>query len=94
MITSKDETTQVTDEGDPAPPLTIREFSSKYPAWSEAAIRNLIYHSRPRKVYRGRHKANGFNEVIVRLGYRVLINEEKFFQWLKNKQLNDVRGEL
>lgn len=49
-----------------------------------------IYHSEPSinalRMIAFRAEENGFSDVIVRRGKRVLINEEKYFEWLNKKQ--------
>lgn len=51
----------------------------KYHSWpTEAGLRYYIFHA----------DLNGFNQVIKRVGRRILIDEELFFQWIeaKNKE--------
>jgi hypothetical protein len=38
-------------------------------------LRHLIFYE----------QTNGFHHCVVRLGRRVLIDEEKFFEWVKNE---------
>ena len=38
-------------------------------------LRHLIFNA----------KTNGFNKVVVRIGGRVLIDQEEFFDWLESK---------
>lgn len=60
--------------------LTIRQFSQKHPAFPEGGLRHRIFYA----------DSNGLNKsgVIIRNGRRVLIDEEKFFDWLKgNKEV-------
>lgn len=63
----------------PIPPLsTIKQFCQKYPAFTEGGIRDRIFYA----------DSNGLKKfgALLRNGRRVLIDEEKFFQWLKEKQ--------
>ena len=55
--------------------LTIRQMTEKHPAFPEGGLRHRIFHA----------NSNGMADagVIVRNGRRVLIDEEKFFDWLK-----------
>ena len=55
--------------------LTVRQLSQKHPAFPEGGLRHRIFHA----------KDNGMESagVIVRNGRRVLIDEERFFDWLK-----------
>ena len=61
------------------PLLTVAQFSEKNPAWTAAALRNLIF----------RAETNGMKNAgaVIRLGRRVLISEPRFFEWvLKNTE--------
>jgi len=55
--------------------LTVRQFSQKHPAFPEGGLRHTIFHS----------DKNGFAEAIVRVGRKVLIDENKFFSCIKIK---------
>ena len=50
--------------------LTVRQFACKYPAFSESSLRWLIFNQ----------AENGFSAAFVKLGRRVLIDVQKFFQ--------------
>ncbi|MEW8292902.1 MAG: hypothetical protein AB2672_20520 [Candidatus Thiodiazotropha endolucinida] len=57
----------------PIPTLsTVKQFSAKYPAWSEASVRWNVFNA----------EKNGLAEAgaIIRDGGKVLINEEKWFE--------------
>ncbi len=61
------------------PPLsTVNQFCEKYPAFTHGGLRDRIFHA----------ESNGLKKLgaILRNGRRVLIDEEKFFQWLKEEQ--------
>lgn len=67
--------------------LPVREFSNKHPQFSEASLRYHIFRAKQRKdTTDGEVKPNGMEEcgALVRVGRRVLINEEKFFEWIMN----------
>ena len=68
-------------------PHTTKQFSSKYPAFSEAALRNLIFKSQRRKSTKGEIAGNGLIEAgaVVRIGRKVLIDEERFFAWVRDQ---------
>jgi hypothetical protein len=51
---------------------TIGQVADQCPAFSEAALRKLILHA----------PLNGLEPAIVRLGRRVLIDSERFNEWL------------
>lgn len=57
---------------------TVNQFCKKYPAFTLGGIRDRIFHA----------ETNGLKKMgaILRNGRRVLIDEEKFFLWLKEKQ--------
>ena len=69
--------------------LTVKDFSKKYPAFSEGGLRYMIFMCSPGMDVRGaKAKSNGMKEagVIVRLGRRVLIDEARFFDWVDMQQ--------
>ena len=68
--------------------LTVRQFSDKYPAFSQGAIRNLIFLAENRKSSKGVIKSNGLTIALVRIGRKLLIDEAKFFQWIDQQQIN------
>ncbi len=58
------------------PPLsTVNQFCEKYPAFTHGGLRDRIFHA----------ETNGLKKMgaILRNGRRVLIDEEKFFDWLR-----------
>lgn len=65
--------------------LTVRQFSDKHPAWSQASLRNLIFYSQPRYSTKGTIPGNGLEIAIVRIGRKLLLDEGKFFEWLDNQ---------
>ncbi len=58
--------------------LTVRQFAEKHRFISEAALRNHIFYA----------DSNGLKNTgaLVRLGRRVLLDEEKFFNWIDQQQ--------
>ena len=52
---------------------TIRQLSEECPAFSESAIRWLVFNA----------KAKGFESAVFHVGRRVLIDIEAFDRWLK-----------
>lgn len=69
---------------------TVAAFAERHRTWTtQAALRSQILNSGPRVNSKGEKVAgNGMLEagVILRLGRRVLLNEEKFFAWLTQQQ--------
>ena len=55
---------------------TIAQTSAKFPAFTEGALRWLVFNA----------ASNGFGKVIVRVGRRVLIDEERFVEWLRDQR--------
>ncbi|MCG5073048.1 hypothetical protein [Paraburkholderia tagetis] len=64
---------------------TVQQFSERHPAWTEAALRNLIFKAEARESSRGTIPGNGLIEcgAIVRIGRKVLIDEAPFFAWVR-----------
>ena len=54
--------------------LTVKQFSEKHPAFPVGGLRFRIFHE----------DENGMKSagVVVRNGRRILINEERFFDWV------------
>jgi hypothetical protein len=52
---------------------TVRQLAQTSPAFSEAALRWLIFNA----------AVNGLNSALVRIGRRVLIDEDQFSLWLE-----------
>lgn len=65
---------------------TVRQFSEKYPAFSQGSLRNLIFLASERRTSKGKIPGNGLDVALVRLGRKLLINEVKFFQWVDKQQ--------
>ncbi len=66
---------------------TVRQFSRAFPAFSEAATRNLIFKAKSRHSSSGAIPGNGLIEAgaIVRIGRKVLIDEDRFFDWVRQQ---------
>jgi len=56
---------------------TVKQFTERHPAFPEGGLRHRIFHA----------ESNGLVEsgAIVRNGRRVLIDEEIFFEWLRER---------
>ena len=54
---------------------TVKQFCKKYPAFTEGGIRDRIFHA----------ASNGLKKhgALLRNGHRVRIDEERFFNWLR-----------
>ena len=55
--------------------LTVKQFAAKHPAFPEGGLRHRIFHA----------QANGLaaSGAVVRNTGRVLIDEERFFAWVR-----------
>ena len=58
---------------------TIKQFCEAHPAFTLGGIRNQIFNE----------KVNGLKEsgAILRMGKKVLIDGNKFFEWVMSKQV-------
>jgi hypothetical protein len=61
---------------------TVRQFSEKTPAFSQGSLRNLIHLSTERYSSKGKIPGNGLDMALVRIGRKVLIDDQKFFEWI------------
>jgi hypothetical protein len=66
--------------------LTVNLLSEAVPAFSPAAIRNLIFKSADRKTSKGIIKGNGLAPHIRRIGAKVLINHQGFLNWIDSQE--------
>ena len=66
--------------------FTVSQFSEKHSFISEGGLRFQIFDA----------KDNGLEKAgaVVRIGRRVLINEEKYFAWIDFKQNGNVGQKL
>jgi hypothetical protein len=64
--------------------LTVEQFSARNPAFTPAALRNLIFKAESRQSSKGEIAGNGLIEcgAVIRLGRRVLLDEQKFLTWV------------
>lgn len=69
--------------------FTVSQFAERHPAFSQAALRNLIFKAEEREGANGTIPGNGLVEVgaVVRVGRKVLIDEGRFFEWVDLKNL-------
>lgn len=72
--------------------LTVRQFNQRNPAFSESALRNLIFKADERQGANGPIPANGLIEAgaLIRIGRKVLIDEARFFEWVEAQQKREV----
>lgn len=64
--------------------LTISQFSERNPAFSQSALRNLVFKADEREGANGKISGNGLIEAgaLIRIGRKVLIDEDRFFAWV------------
>lgn len=67
--------------------LTVEQFSERNPAFTQPALRNLIFKADSRQSSRGEVPGNGLLEAgaILRIGRKVLVDEERFFDWVRQQ---------
>lgn len=72
-------------EGDKpsSPYLTIKQLSEKHPAFTQTALRNLIFKAKPGQSSKGVIPGNGLEGALVHVGRKVLIEEAEFLKWIK-----------
>ncbi len=58
--------------------LTVNQFTEKHPAFTVGALRWMIFNAKDNDLQQ--------SGAIIRLGKRILISEEKFFNWIESKQ--------
>ena len=77
---------------------TIPLFSERYLIFSPSALRNLVFKAEEREGANGKIPGNGLLEAgaIVRIGRKVLIDEDKFFEWVdaQNKRGADMSATI
>ncbi len=61
---------------------TVRQFSERNPAFSQGSLRNLIHLSTERYSSKGKIPGNGLDVALLRIGRKVLIEDQKFFEWI------------
>jgi hypothetical protein len=62
----------------PAPdaPLTIPQFCERYPCFTQAAARWLIFNA----------KRNGFDRCLIHIGRRVFVDPTRVPEWLASRR--------
>lgn len=55
--------------------LTVKQMAARHQAFSEASLRYHIFNE----------KKNGIDKAIKRVGRKILINEQRFFDWLEGQ---------
>lgn len=65
---------------------TVEQFAKAEPAFTPAALRNLIFKAEPRYSSKGQIPGNGLLEcrAIIRCGRKVMIHREHFLNWVQS----------
>lgn len=67
-------------------PLTVKQVSERHPGISERTLRYWIFNARERRSWIHRQltsvPGNGFDQVMVRKGSKILIDEIALLDWL------------
>ena len=66
---------------------TVEQFSNDNPCFTPSSLRNLIFKANERLCTNGAIAGNGLLETgaIIRIGRKVLINEDRFYQWIESQ---------
>ena len=68
--------------------LTVKQVSELHPGISERTLRHWIFSAKERQSWeKGSVKlipGNGFDQVMIRKGTKILIDEIALFHWLKS----------
>jgi hypothetical protein len=61
---------------------TVKQFPTKYPAFTIGGLRFLIFNE----------SSNGLaqSKAIIRIGRKVMIDEDKFFAWIDTLQKREL----
>jgi len=62
--------------------LTVKLFSAKHPAFTQSILRSWLFNS----------TNNGFNQCIVRIGRKVLLDEAAVFEWINSKNEGETQA--
>lgn len=64
---------------------TVQQLAAVEPAFTAAALRNLIFKAEPRHSSKGDIPGNGLSEcgAVVRRGRKVMIHRERFLSWVQ-----------
>ena len=58
---------------------TVQQFCQEHVAFTIGGLRWLLFH----------RETNGLNKAVVKIGRRVLIDEDKFFEWVLRQNSYD-----
>ena len=69
---------------------TVKQFAERYPAFTESSLRYLIFESKVRKSPKGELPGNGMEVALRRIGRRIYILPQAFFEWI---EMINAKGE-
>ena len=74
--------------------FTVEQFATAQPAFTQSALRNIIFMAEPRQSTQGVIQGNGLLErgAIVRVGRKVLIDGGKFLEWVRVRGAQDAQS--
>lgn len=75
---------------------TVEQFAKVEPAFTSAALRNLIFKAEARHSSKGDIPGNGLIEcgAVIRRGRKVIIHRERFLSWLESGLQSDRAARL
>ena len=65
--------------------LTVRQFAEKHTAFIEGSLRWMIFKAVSPEFDNDHEHNAALNDALIRVGLRVLIDEQQFFGWLRQK---------
>lgn len=67
-------------------PLTVRQLSERLPAFTEPALRWAIFCAKAPAGSKAHETYAGLRSAIIRIGRRVLIDENRFLAWVASRR--------
>lgn len=64
--------------------FTVRQFAAKHAAFTEGSLRWLIFKAGSPEIDVDHEHNSALNDALVHVGRRVLIDEQLFFEWLRD----------
>ena len=67
--------------------LSVKQLSELLPAFTENSLRFHIFNAKPRINSQGDTvPGNGLASAIIRIGRKVLVDRDKFIEWIENQR--------
>jgi hypothetical protein len=64
------------EDAAPRPLFSVTQFCARHPGFPVGGVRWLLFH----------RETNGLNCAVVKLGRKLLLDENKFFEWVESQQ--------